>query len=247
VAQEEDVDMTRKRPGPVLDVAEPQGTSAAVGPTEPGRSGQKRRVILDAARRLFLQHGYLGTSMDDIAAQAKVSKQTVYKHFGDKRRMFVELLTGDMGQADDGVAALAEAVPDSEDLGADLRAFARAHLAAVMQPHLVRLRRVVIGEAERFPELAAAWYASGPMQSYTRFAGWFEVLDRRGLLRVDDPMLAAQHFNWLILSIPLNEAMARPVGDSPAAPQELTRYADEGVRVFLAAYGSPGGGSAGTT
>jgi TetR/AcrR family transcriptional regulator, mexJK operon transcriptional repressor len=206
------------------------------GPEE-SRSAQKRRVILDAARTLFLRNGYLGTSMDDVAALARVSKQTVYKHFGDKRRMFVELLTGDMGGADAAVASLAEAVPESDDLERDLRAFARAYLVSVLQPHLMRLRRVVIGEAERFPELARAWYRSGPEQAYAMFARWFDALDRRGLLRVDDPLLAAQHFNWLVLSIPLNEAMAGPIGESPVAEDELHRYADEGVRVFLAAYG----------
>lgn len=112
-----------------------------------------------------------------------------------------------------------------------------------MQPHLIRLRRVVIGEAERFPELAAAWYASGPAQAYATFARWFEALDRRGLLRAGDPYLAAQHFNWLILSIPLNKAMGRPIDDSLLAEDDLHRYADEGVRVFLAAYGPPTGPS----
>ncbi len=204
---------------------------------EPSRSARKRQAILGAARELFLQHGYLGTSMDDVAATAQVSKQTVYKHFGDKRRMFVELLTGDMGEADSSVAALAAAVPVSEDLRTDLQAFARAYLAAIMQPHLVRLRRLVIGEAERFPELAAAWYAAGPEQAYATFARWFDTLDRRGLLRVDDPVVAAQHFNWLILAVPLNEAMARPIDGTGSTGADLHRYADEGVRAFLAAYG----------
>lgn len=228
--------MDAKRPRLALDDADPVTDPGPADPVELSRSALKRRDILDASRELFLQHGYLGTSMDDVASLAKVSKQTVYKHFGDKRRMFVELLTGDMGRADAAVAALAEAVPGSQDLETDLRAFARAYLIAVMQPHLIRLRRVVIGEAERFPELAAAWYASGPAAAYATFARWFEVLDERGLLRVDEPVLAAQHFNWLVLSIPLNEAMAHPVDNSHPARRELHRYADEGVRVFLAAY-----------
>lgn len=58
---------------------------------------------------------------------------------------------------------------------------------------------------------------------------------RRGLLRLDDPLLAAQHFNWLVLSIPLNAAMFRPA-DPPAPAEDLQRYADEAVRIFLAAY-----------
>jgi AcrR family transcriptional regulator len=216
----------------------PAPRTASKRPDETGRSARKRRAILDAARQLFLQHGYVSTSMDDVAAHAGVSKQTVYKHFGDKRRMFVELLTGEMGQADAGVSALADAIPGTQDLPSDLGAYARAYVSAIMQPDLIRLRRVVIGEAERFPELAETWYARGPAAAYDRFAAWFEVLRARGLLHVDDPHLAAQHFNWLVLSIPLNEAMARPP-TGPADELKLHRYADEGVRVFLAAYGTP--------
>jgi TetR/AcrR family transcriptional repressor of mexJK operon len=134
---------------------------------------------------------------------------------------------------------LVEAMPDSQDLERDLRAFARQHLADVMQPHLLRLRRVLIGEADRFPELAQTWYAAGPERSSAMFARWFQALDRRGLLRVDDPLLAAQQFNWLILSIPLNKAMAYPLDEPLFAQSELERYADEAVRVFLAAYGAP--------
>ncbi len=203
-----------------------------------GRSARKRAEIVDAARELFLQRGYVGTSMDDVAALARVSKQTVYKHFGSKERLFIELLTGDMSRADDAVAGLAEAIPGSQDLARDLGAFARAYLASVMQPHLIRLRRTVIGEAERFPDVARAWYAAGPEQAYAQFAGWFTTLAERGLLRVDDPRLAAQHFNWLILSVPLNEAMSRPGGEARGDERDLDRYADEGVRVFLAAYAS---------
>ena len=60
----------------------------------------------------------------------------------------------------------------------------------------------------------------------------------RGLLRIADPLLAAQHLNWSILAIPLNEAMFRRA-DEGFAPADLERWADEGVRVFLAAYAAP--------
>lgn len=204
-----------------------------------GRSARTRRAVLDAARELFLTRGYLGTSTDDLAAAAKVSKATLYKHFGDKGSLFIELLTGDMGSADDRVAALAEAVPGSEDLASDLQAFARGYLLVIMQPHLLRLRRLVIAEAERFPDLAATWHRQGPEQAYALFAGWFTTLDERGVLQVEDPVMAAQHFNWLVLSTPLNEAMSRPTRDAPPDPEALQPYADQGVRVFLAAYAAP--------
>jgi TetR/AcrR family transcriptional regulator, mexJK operon transcriptional repressor len=201
-----------------------------------GRSARKRAAILDAAHTLFLQKGYAGTSMDDVAARAAVSKQTVYKNFADKQRLFTEVITSDVGRLEDTTQARMAAMPDSTDLAADLRAFARWHLADVMQPGRLRLRRMLIGEAERFPELARAWYTSGPERSSAEFAAWFAAWDRRGLLRVPDPMLAGQHFNWLVLSIPLNKAMAYATDEPLFTAAELDHYADEAVRVFLAAY-----------
>jgi TetR/AcrR family transcriptional repressor of mexJK operon len=207
-------------------------------PVEEGRSARKRRAIMDAARELFLRNGYAATSMDDVAARADVSKQTVYKHFVDKQRLFTEIITADIAHVEVGSAqGLIEAMPHTENLEQDLRAFARKHLATVMQPHLLRMRRVLIGDADRFPDLAQTWWEGGPERAYAMFARWFEVLDKRGLLRVDDPLLAAQHFNWLVLSIPLNKAMSCPLDKPLFTRRELDHYADEGVRVFLAAYG----------
>ena len=111
-------------------------------------------------------------------------------------------------------------MPHSNHVERDLRALARAHLADVMQPELLRMRRMLIGEAERFPDLAQAWYQAGPKRSYAIFATWSQALDERGLLRVSDPMLVAQHFNWLILSIPVN--MAIQVNDGSGASRFLT-------------------------
>jgi AcrR family transcriptional regulator len=207
---------------------------------ETGRTARKKHAILEAARTLFLRGGYAGTSMDDVAALAEVSKQTVYKHFVDKERLFTEIITGDITETEQLTRSLVDALPQSQDLERDLRAFARRHIVEVMQPHLVRMRRILIGEADRFPDLASAWYANGPERAHATFARWFEALAERGLLRVPDPLLAAEHFNWLILSVPLNRAMFTG-RDEPADPDELQRYADEGVRVFLAAYGAPGG------
>lgn len=204
-----------------------------------GRSARKHAAILDAARVLFLQKGYAGSSMDEVAAVARVSKQTVYKHFADKQQLFTSLVIADVAESEGSTHPLVEAMPDSQDVEHDLREFARAHLADVMQPQLLRMRRLLIGEADRFPDLARAWYESGPVRSSTIFATWFRALDRRGMLRVDDPQLAGQHFNWLVLSIPLNKAMSSPLDEPVFTRRELDHYADEGVRVFLAAYGAP--------
>jgi TetR/AcrR family transcriptional repressor of mexJK operon len=214
--------------------------SAVTVEPDPGRSARKRAAIIATAHDLFLQKGYAGTSMDDVAARAAVSKQTVYKNFVDKQRLFTEVITSDVGRLEESTLTQMAAMPDSTDLAADLRRFARWHLAEVMQPNRLRLRRMLIGEAERFPELARAWYAAGPERSATEFAGWIAAWDRRGLLAAPDPDLAGQHLNWLVLSIPLNRAMAYATDEPLFTPAELDHYADEAVRVFLAAYGVPG-------
>jgi TetR/AcrR family transcriptional repressor of mexJK operon len=224
-------------PVSAASAAEPGEQGGRAEPTEEGRSARKRRAIIHAARELFLRQGYSGTSMDDVAALARVSKQTVYKNFADKQTLFTEFIGADIAQVESSVHPLVAAMPDTQDLARDLRTFARQHLRDVMQPRLLRMRRVLIGEAERFPDLAQTWYASGPERSCAIFARWFEALDRRGLLTVADPLLAAQHFNWLILSIPVNKAMSCPLDPPLFSDAELERYADEAVRVFLAAYG----------
>src|SRR5450755_2546846 len=76
---------------------------ALVGAAEPRRSARKRLAILDAATTIFLRQGYLGTSMDEIAARAGVSKQTVYKHFADKERLFVEIVVANVDEISDPV------------------------------------------------------------------------------------------------------------------------------------------------
>ena len=200
---------------------------------EEGRSARKHRAILDAARTVFLRHGYVGASMDEVAALAEVSKQTVYKHFADKQRLFTEVVTADIRAAEQRSDEVVDGLADTADLAGDLREIARGLVTVVTQPHLVRLRRVVIGEADRFPDLARTWYASGPRRGYERLAERFARLAEQGRLVAPDPLLAAQQFTWLALSVPLNRAMFDP---EPYPEDELLRFADEAVRVFLAAY-----------
>jgi TetR/AcrR family transcriptional regulator, mexJK operon transcriptional repressor len=108
----------------------------------------------------------------------------------------------------------------------------------VMQPRILQLRRLVIGEAGRFPELGRTFYEQGPGRTIAALATVFERLADRGVLQAGDPLLAAAHFNWLVMSIPLNRAMLLGDDETPATA-ELNRYADAGVRAFLAAYARP--------
>jgi len=199
------------------------------------RSARKRRAILEAATTVFLSNGYLGASMDEIAALARVSKQTVYKHFADKERLFSEIVTAKADEIADPNTDEVLRLGDTGDVERDLRRFARRQLRAVMEPRLLQLRRLVIGESSRFPQLGRLFYDRGPGRTIDALAAMFARLASRGVLEIDDPRLAAAHFNWLVMSIPLNEAMLLGE-DEPASSTELNRYADAGVRAFLAAY-----------
>jgi TetR/AcrR family transcriptional repressor of mexJK operon len=206
-------------------------------PEEP-RSARKHSAILEAATAVFLRNGYVGTSMDEIAALAAVSKQTVYKHFADKERLFAEIVASTVNAAGDPVHVEVLGLQDTGDVEADLRDLARRQLDLVMQPRVLQLRRLVIGEVGRFPELGRMFYERGPERTIAALATAFERLAARGVLAIEDPRLAAEHFNWLVMSIPLNRAML--LGDAePPDPGELDRCAETGVRVFLAAYRRP--------
>jgi len=209
--------------------------AASGGAEDASRSARKRREIVEAAITVFLRNGYVGTSMDEVAALAGVSKQTVYKQFGDKERLFTEIVLGTIDHVGEPFFGGIDELGRSDDFPADLRTVAGRLITIVTDPRLLQLRRLVIGEAGRFPDLGRTYYERGPGRSTDLLATQFAAVAERGLLRVDDPQLAAQHFNWLVLSIPLNQAMFSVDRDFSA--DELTRYADEAVRIFLAAYG----------
>jgi AcrR family transcriptional regulator len=190
---------------------------------------------MEAASDLFLRDGYRGVSMDDVAAAAGVSKQTIYKHFADKQSLFSEVVVHEVAAAADPVHDEVLRLEQTEDIEQDLRDLARHLVARVMRPRILQLRRLVIGEADRFPELGRTFHEQGPGRTMAALASAFRRLADRELLAIEDVQLAAAHFNWLVLSIPLNRAMLLG-DDQPPSRRELNRYADAGTRAFLAAY-----------
>jgi TetR/AcrR family transcriptional regulator, mexJK operon transcriptional repressor len=205
--------------------------------TLPGRSARKRQTILTAGQQLFLSNGYQGTSMDQVAATAAVSKQTVYKHFGEKRELLFAIVTDALDSAAGSVREHILALADSADLDADLTTLAVDYLRVVMQEPVVQLRRLVIGEANRLPELARLYYEHAPLRTLGLLADAITALHDRGLLNAPEPSLAAEHFAFLIVGRPIDQALF------DGAPAVLDRvdvdsYARAGVDVFLAAYRS---------
>jgi AcrR family transcriptional regulator len=210
-------------------------TATAPSAREMSRSQRKRAAILDAATELFLQHGYPGVSMDEVAAHAAVSKQTVYKQFASKEALFLAIVGGMTSEAGDEVQREIANLGERDDPDSQLVAYAERQLLVVMTPRLMQLRRLVISEALRFPELGKALYDGGPGRAVGALANAFARWADRGLLSIDNPEAAASHFNWLVMGEPVNRAMLLGDNAIPAA-STLRRHAADAVRVFLAAY-----------
>ena len=172
--------------------------------------------------------------MDQVAATAAVSKQTVYKHFSNKGALFREVVTSVVRARDAGITGelLSSGTGSFEE---QLRSFARFFLKGVMQPDVLKLRRLVIGEAGRFPELGEAFYDLGPKRAAEQMALALRQSSAQYGFVLQDPDMAAEHLLCLILSIPLDQAML--LGDEHGFTEAaLDRYADAGVTVFLRAY-----------
>ncbi|KOF16756.1 TetR family transcriptional regulator [Ensifer adhaerens] len=200
------------------------------------RMTRKRQSILAAATELFLQRGFLATNMDEVAAMAGVSKQTVYAHFGTKEALFLDIVTGMTGVAGDELEEQVADPVDGRPIEDFLKDFAEQQLAIVMTPRLMQLRRLVIGEAERFPELGKRLHAKGPRRSIDRLRKALAHYRERGDVEARDLRGAASFFNWLVMGEPVNDAML--LGDQAIpGPDALRAHARESVRIFLSAYG----------
>jgi TetR/AcrR family transcriptional regulator, mexJK operon transcriptional repressor len=211
--------------------AAPQATSNG----QAARGAAKRKVIAQAATAVFLRDGYAAASMDEVAAVGGVSKQTVYKHFGSKEHLFLAVIHQAInGVLDEFLAVLATSFPDSEDLEGDLLRLGRILLTRVLDPELMAVRRLVIAEVGRFPQLGRAWYESGPGALVAALAESLGRLAGRGQLLIDDPIAAAADFNWLVVSKPQNMIMFGVVDSFTIA--QLEEFVASAVRVFLSAY-----------
>ncbi|GIL28558.1 TetR/AcrR family transcriptional regulator [Actinocatenispora comari] len=200
----------------------------------------KRAAIVQAATGLFLRQGYQGTSTDQIAAVAAVSKQTVYNQFRDKKTLFAEIILGVTATAERFAAELPNEITGvraADDVEPALRSLAHRYLSTVLNPQVLALRRLIIGEASRFPELASEYHRRAPARVLAALADVFSRLADRGLL-TGDPSDAAEDFAFLVLGPALDHGMFH-VDDDPMPEPAVRRAADRAVAVFLAGYRRP--------
>jgi TetR/AcrR family transcriptional regulator, mexJK operon transcriptional repressor len=200
-----------------------------------GASERKREAIVTAAVRLFLRDGFERTSVDAIAEEARVSKRTIYNHYGDKENLFLSVI----GDAYDTlIVAFGQLidqhltdVPD-DAVEENIIAFAcDAALTAARSSDRAAVLRLMMSEAPHFPELRV-------LQVRPRGIRWaiaerLTGLAARGLLEMPEPEEAADHLFSLTMGSVNNRSL---FGAWPLSDDEIKRMATSGARAFLRAY-----------
>ena len=203
--------------------------------TFPPRSHEAKRVsVVEAAASVFCREGYAGANIDLIAAEAGVSRQTVYNHHGDKEKLFVAVVRDLTERCNAGIFATIASFPDQPaDLEADLIAFAvRMNRNCICNRDGRFLRKLIQAEGERYPELFAEWREQGPGRTWSALAARFARLAFAGHLSIGDPDVAARQFLALVNA---ELQITFMLGGTPTE-EEVLRSATNGVRTFLSAF-----------
>ncbi len=211
---------------------EPQIRPAAV---EPGPEAKKRRDIIDGARRVFFDKGFDAASMDAIARAASVSKATIYVYFPSKADLFGALVEVDRKQS---AERLFEFDPRDIDLERQLFRIGVSFMTMMVRPDHIRLVRMVIGVAEKFPAVGRTFFETGPSHGGRRLGELIARHVELGRLEVDDYEAAAFEFLNLCQGN-LVKGLLFGILESPTA-EDIEAQVARAVRVFLAAYGVKG-------
>lgn len=195
------------------------------------RRHSRRETILDVAAQWFLEHGYDGTTMSAIATALGGSKGTLWNYFPSKDVLFAAVI-------DQVTTAFREQLllilnPHDETETALYR-FCGELLRKTSSPEAVALYRLVIGEANRFPEVGRIFYERAPLQTRILLAEYLSTAMERGRLRRDDPFRAARELIGLCMC---NSHSERLMGLRAAECEDtVAADAEQATRVFLRAY-----------
>ncbi len=190
----------------------------------------KRRQILDGARRVFMDLGFDGASMGEIARAAGVSKGTLYVYFADKNRLFEAIVEQES-------LAQGEIVfnfdPD-RDVSTTLREFGEAYINLICRPGGGSAIRTVMAIAERMPDVGRRYYECVLDKTINRLAAYLDARAACGELAIDDRQLAASQFMMMCqasLFLPfIFQAAPAP------SPARIAQVVESATRMFLAAY-----------
>lgn len=215
---------------PLVPTPAEQATDGPAG-DEPAHAGT-RAEILFAALRVFTRFGYEGASMRAVAQESGFSKPTLYAHFGSKEQLFSAIIQNVCNKLEP---------PDlPSPTGADLRNvltnLVDSYRQSLLNPDFIELYRLILSEAGRFPELGEAFYRHGPQSSRKALTAFLEQLKTAGLMpNIDDPAIAAEHFEALILDPIKLRRFLRP--GRPIQEKRVIQFTNAGLEAFLRAYG----------
>lgn len=191
------------------------------------KSDSKNRQIFDAAVALFIRQGYEATRIEEVAARAGVSKQTIYSHFDGKDHLFAAAMTHVCERL--GMPAGFEQDPRAPAVV--LAEIGGQFLRLLLTEESMRLYRLLLSNVERHPDVAQLFYTTGPRTFITRLAAYLKAQSDAGVLRVAHPERAAAQF----FSLMRGELHMRAVlGVEPRPTEaEIDRYIREATRVFV--------------
>lgn len=196
------------------------------------KRGRKFDQVIEGARTVFLRDGFEGASVDDIAAEAGVSKATLYSYFPDKRVLFIEVAKGEcQRQADEAEALVALTAPPEIVLPVAARRIVDFFLTEFGRSTF----RICVAEAERFPELGQEFYATGPGLLNERISAYLTGAVEREELVIEDIPLAASQFAELCKADIFPCVCFGIKRDYSEA--DRARVANGAVEMFLARYG----------
>jgi TetR/AcrR family transcriptional repressor of mexJK operon len=173
--------------------------------------------------------------MDDIAALAGLSKRTLYNNYADKGELFTQIVADVVARAEEFAEGLPAAFEDltRTDLSRALHDLGARLALGILRPEVIALRRLLIGEARSFPDLAADYFDRAPGRVMEMLASAFGQLMRAGVLRTADARRAAEQFAYLVAGASLDRAIL--LGAVPTGEQ-IVACARDGVETFLARY-----------
>ena len=219
------------RPGHPQGASAPETGTQANDKKKPGRPSDilKRKKIIAAASERFFKEGVAATSIEQVAADAGVSKVTIYNHFGDKRALFGAAVTHECEKMR-GYFSLDTIPPGS--IRNRLTALAEAMCVFFSRPEMIQFDRRIAAETQAEPMIGKAFLEAGPWRMKSAFTQWLSHVSDCGELCIPDPELAAEQFVTMVKGI---GDLERRFGVTPC-PQDDARRIAGAVQVFLAAY-----------
>ncbi|MGW0323883.1 TetR/AcrR family transcriptional regulator [Nocardia sp. NPDC003183] len=192
----------------------------------PGKSGAE---LLTVAREVFLERGFAGSTMDEIAARAGISKTSLYREHPSKEGLFAAVVEHWTAAGRDAMRPALTELESAEDVREGLLVWARTLLAGVLSPTVVEMRRLVTAEAARLPEVGATYLHQSWVRNIGALATTLQALVARDVLAIPDPRAAAEQLTWLVVGAPLNARMLDATAISANPPGAA-------IDLFLAAY-----------